>query len=111
MLQYGCPKEQIISQLVDDKSKMFGRLVDLEMIAPRKIVAGDRVFVQHCPDDLIPESRTFSVSDVSALPPDGRDFTDQQLRERLTARYGNTDPQVMELLRRYEAATLLHESL
>ena len=48
--------EAVIAQLVDDKKALEKRLMELEMIAPRKIRLPDgRVMIYSCPDELVPE--------------------------------------------------------
>ena len=55
MLERGCTLEQIIGALTLRHQDTVKRLLELVAIAPKKIQRPDgRVFVWHCPDELIP---------------------------------------------------------
>lgn len=56
MLASGHSLEEIIVALVSEKEHAMQRIINLEGIAPRKIVLPDgRVAVWHCPDEFVPE--------------------------------------------------------
>lgn len=51
-------KEKIIAVLVAEKEQLRNRIVELESIAPRRMMLPDgKIVVWHCTDDLIPLSR------------------------------------------------------
>lgn len=52
MLRAGATHEQIIDALAEEKSAMYKRIVELELIAPKRF--GDLIW--QCPVELIPES-------------------------------------------------------
>jgi hypothetical protein len=55
MLEMGKSLEAIIGQLASEKKQYLKRIVELECIAPRKIVLpGGGVMVWRCPDELVP---------------------------------------------------------
>ena len=55
MLKEGAGPEAIIGQLAADKEQYLKRIMELESIAPRKIVLPDgRVMVWQCPLELVP---------------------------------------------------------
>lgn len=59
MLKHGRSLEETIVALVCEKNLFMQRIVELESIAPRKIVLPDgRVMVWRCPDELVPEMPT-----------------------------------------------------
>ena len=67
MLKMGKPLEDIIGELVAEKGKYLRRIMELESIAPRKIVLPDgRVMVWRCPDAFVPELPNENVRVVSA---------------------------------------------
>ena len=56
MLAHGRSLEETIVALVCEKNRFTQRIMELESIAPRKIVLPDgRVVVWRCPDELVPE--------------------------------------------------------
>ena len=56
MLAHGRSLEETIVALVCEKNRFTQRIIELESIAPRKIVLPDgRVMVWRCPDELVPE--------------------------------------------------------
>ena len=56
MLKHGRSLEEIIVALVCEKNRFTQRIIELESIAPRKIVLPDgHVMVWRCPDELVPE--------------------------------------------------------
>lgn len=56
MLKHGRSLEETIVALVCEKNRFTQRIIELESIAPRKIVLPDgRVMVWRCPDELVPE--------------------------------------------------------
>ena len=55
ILKRGGSLEDCIVALDEHSSALFKRILELMLIAPRKIRIGDKVFVWHCPDELIPE--------------------------------------------------------
>lgn len=66
MLEMGKPLEAIIGQLYSEKKQYLKRIVELESIAPRKIVLPDgRVMVWRCPDAFIHDMPNAEVSDGS----------------------------------------------
>lgn len=57
MLKYGATKEDVIVELVAQRDKMMARVMELELIAPKKIRSPDgRTWIYRCPDHLIPEN-------------------------------------------------------
>lgn len=50
----GATTEQLVVMLCNEKQDLLARIMDLELIAPRKIRVGDLTFVYRCPDHLIP---------------------------------------------------------
>jgi hypothetical protein len=55
IIESGGSIEDVVVALVNEKERMFQRILELELIAPKKISSPDgRVLVWHCPDDLIP---------------------------------------------------------
>lgn len=44
-----------VGALVQEKKELLRRITELEAIRPRKTVIDGKVFVWHCPDELIPE--------------------------------------------------------
>ncbi len=55
MLREGAGAEAIIGQLAADKEQYLKRIIELERIAPRKILLPDgRVLIWTCPDELVP---------------------------------------------------------
>ena len=57
ILRRGGSLEDCIVALDAHSSALFKRILDLMSIAPMKVRIRDRVFVYHCPDELIPERR------------------------------------------------------
>lgn len=56
MLMSGLDRDYIIAELVVQKQKFLERVMELESIAPRKVVLPDgRAMVWRCPDHLVPE--------------------------------------------------------
>lgn len=55
LLKSGASLEEVIGALVADKERLVKRIMELESIAPRKVLLPDgRVMVWRCPDELIP---------------------------------------------------------
>ena len=55
MLKHGRTLEETIVALVCEKNRFTQRIIELENIAPRKIVLPDGcVMVWRCPDELVP---------------------------------------------------------
>lgn len=64
MLKHGRSLEETIVALVCEKNRFTQRIIELESIAPRKIVLPDgRVMVWRCPDELVPEMPNKLLSD------------------------------------------------
>ena len=53
-MQAGCDYEEIIAKMFERHEAMTAKLMELEMIAPRRIRVGDHDMVYHTPDHLIP---------------------------------------------------------
>ena len=54
-LEAGMSLEEIIGLLLQEKHKLFGRVLELERIAPRAIIARDgKRVIWRCPDHLVP---------------------------------------------------------
>lgn len=63
MLKAGRTLEETIVALVCEKNRFVDRIVELEMIAPRRITLPDgRVVVWRCPDHLVPEMPNTAMS-------------------------------------------------
>lgn len=57
MLEHGRSLEETIVALVCEKNRFVQRILELESIAPRKIVMPDgRIMIWRCPDELVPEA-------------------------------------------------------
>jgi hypothetical protein len=66
MLRAGEGPEAIIGQLAADKEQYLKRIMELESIAPRKVVLPDgRVMIWQCPLELVPPMNT---PNAPALP-------------------------------------------
>ena len=64
MLKHGRSLEETIVALVCEKNRFTKRIIELESIAPRKIVLPDgRIMMWRCPDELVPEMPNADVSD------------------------------------------------
>ena len=50
----GCDYEEIIAKMFERHEAMTAKLMELEMIAPRRIRVGDHDMEYHTPDHLIP---------------------------------------------------------
>ncbi len=47
--------EKCIVELVKQKRALLKKVVDLDSIAPRRLKIGDRTYIWHCPDDMVPD--------------------------------------------------------
>jgi len=56
-LDGGIGLEKIIVALANDKQHLVKRIMELELIAPRKFKVGNQTLVWRCPFDLIPETK------------------------------------------------------
>lgn len=55
MIRLGMDLEQIVGQLALEKAKCVQRIIELETIAPRKIIMPDgKIMIWQCPAELIP---------------------------------------------------------
>jgi hypothetical protein len=54
-----------VKALCQVNKENVNRLIKLDMLVPRKIKSGDKVFIWRCPEELIPESE---VEDVWPTP-------------------------------------------
>lgn len=58
LLEQGYAHSVIIGRLSAEKVKLMNRIMELETIAPRKIVMPDgKVMLWQCPAELVPETR------------------------------------------------------
>lgn len=51
----GATPAQVIDALADQKAQMLKKIIELELIAPKRISHGGKAFIWHCPDELVPE--------------------------------------------------------
>jgi hypothetical protein len=59
---------EIIAVLAREKADLIKRIVELELIAPRKITLPDgRVMVCHCPDHLLPNTATMASEGLPSV--------------------------------------------
>lgn len=49
--------ESIIVALANEKQMLMDQIFNLQNITPKKIRHGNKVYVWHCPDELIPEQQ------------------------------------------------------
>lgn len=60
MLRAGASLESIIGQLAAEKERWLNLFMEMESVAPRKIIMPDgKVMLWQCPHELLPASRTF----------------------------------------------------
>ena len=54
-IEAGVSYERLITVLAEQKRRLMQRIIELEMIAPRKMKASDgKTYVWRCPDELVP---------------------------------------------------------
>ena len=64
MLRRGCSLEDIIVMLCKERDVILKRTLELEQIAPRKIVLPDgTVYIWRCPDSMVPGNTSGNVAD------------------------------------------------
>lgn len=55
IVESGGTCQDAVIALVNEKARLFQRIIELERIAPKKLAKADgSVLIWHCPDDLIP---------------------------------------------------------
>ena len=50
----GWNSERCIVALVEQKQELVRRLMELEAIAPRRVIVDGNAFIWRCPDELVP---------------------------------------------------------
>lgn len=55
--KYGVPADEVILALVDQNEMLVARVIELEMIAPKKVRdMGGKTWIYRCPDSLVPDA-------------------------------------------------------
>jgi len=66
LVELGASSNDIIVALANEKQRLFQRIIELELIAPKRISTPNGVMVWHCPDHLIPQSDALNPSTVAS---------------------------------------------
>lgn len=53
-MRAGLPLEAIVVALANENKRQLDRIVELELLCPRKYKCGSNVLVWHCPNELVP---------------------------------------------------------